>query len=63
MRPRWWRCRNEESFSLHIPPPFAYIGGKGECNVNIYLFAAVILLLPALCTALGAAGGLSGAAG
>ena len=34
----------------------AYIGGKGECNVNVYLFAAVILLLPALCTALGAAG-------
>ena len=23
----------------------AYIGGKGECNVNVYLFAAVILLL------------------
>ena len=34
----------------------AYIGGKGECNVNVYLFSAVVLLLPALCTALGAAG-------
>lgn len=42
------------AFSLHFPS-FAYIGGK-ECNVNVYLFAAVILLLPALCTALGAAG-------
>ena len=39
-----------------FPLSAAYIGGKGECNVNVYLFAAVILLLPALCTALGAAG-------
>ena len=30
----------------------AYIGGKGECNVNVYLFAAVILLLLIACAAL-----------
>ena len=42
------------AFSLHIPLSCAIVGKRLQWNV--YLFAAVILLLPALCTALGAAG-------
>ena len=40
------------AFSLHIPPFRRIHRWEGECNVNVYLFAAVILLLLIACAAL-----------
>ena len=46
----------ESPVSCTLPAPAAYTGGKEECPVEEKLLGAMLLLLPACCTALGAAG-------